>query len=125
LKKIVSTPSAPAAIGPYTQAIVYENLIFVSGQLPLDPTTGAIPESAADQARQSLTNVSRILEAAGSSLSKTLKVCVFLTDLNDFQDVNEVYAELFAGAAYPARSTVQVAALPRGAKVEIDAVAAV
>ncbi|MDR1546666.1 MAG: Rid family detoxifying hydrolase [Deltaproteobacteria bacterium] len=124
MKQAVSSPAAPAAIGPYSQAVVSGGVVYVSGQLPIDPATGQMPAAAADQARQSLKNIAAILEAAGSSLAQALKVGVFLTDLGDFQAVNEVYAELFAGAAFPARSTVQVAALPKGAKVEIDAVAA-
>jgi 2-iminobutanoate/2-iminopropanoate deaminase len=124
MSKAVSTESAPAAIGPYSQAIVSGQLVFVSGQLPLDPKTGQMPGPAAEQARQSLTNVGAILAAAGSSFGQVLKTTIFLTDLADFQAVNEVYASFFAAGSYPARSTVQVAALPRGAKVEIEAVAA-
>jgi 2-iminobutanoate/2-iminopropanoate deaminase len=123
MKKIVSTASAPAAIGPYSQAVISGSLVHVSGQLPIDPATGAIPESAPDQARQSLANIKSVLEAAGSSLAKVLRVGIFMTDLADFQAVNEVYASVFEGTAFPARSTVQVAALPRGVKIEIDAVA--
>jgi 2-iminobutanoate/2-iminopropanoate deaminase len=122
MKNPISTGTAPAAIGPYSQAIVSGSAIYVSGQLPLDPSPGKMPEKAADQARQSLTNISNILTAAGSSLDKVLKVGIFMTDLADFQEVNEVYAAFFSGA-YPARSTVQVAALPRNAKIEIEAIA--
>jgi 2-iminobutanoate/2-iminopropanoate deaminase len=122
MKKQVSTETAPSAIGPYSQAIISGQAVYVSGQLPIDPATGQMPGPAADQARQSLRNIEQILKAAGSSLDKVLRTGIFLTDLADFQDVNEVYASFFSGA-YPARSTVQVAALPRGAKVEIEAVA--
>jgi 2-iminobutanoate/2-iminopropanoate deaminase len=122
MKKAVSAEAAPAAIGPYSQAIICGQLIFVSGQLPINPATGQMPGPAADQARQSLKNIEEILKAAGSSLDKVLRTGIFMTDLADFQAVNEVYASFFSGA-YPARSTVQVAALPRGASVEIEAVA--
>ena len=123
MKKIVATPAAPAAIGPYSQAVISGQAVYVSGQLPIDPATGEMPLPAADQARQSMKNIGAILEAAGSSLEKVLRTGIFLTDLADFQAVNEVYASFFPQGAYPARSTVQVAALPRGAKVEIEAVA--
>ncbi|MDR2442597.1 MAG: RidA family protein [Deltaproteobacteria bacterium] len=122
MKSVVSTPSAPAAIGPYSQAIISGAMVYLSGQLPIDPATGQMPQSATDQARQSLENISRILVAAGSSMAKVVRVGIFMTDLADFQAVNEIYATFFEGD-YPARSTVQVAALPRGAKIEIEAVA--
>ena len=122
MKKPVSTGAAPAAIGPYSQAIISGQTIYVSGQLPIDPATCEMPSQAADQARQSLKNIEQILKAAGSSLDKVLRTGIFLTDLAEFQAVNEVYASYFSGA-YPARSTVEVSALPRGAKVEIEAVA--
>ena len=122
MKKQVSTDAAPAAIGPYSQAIICGQTIYVSGQLPINPATSQMPDQAADQARQSLKNIEEILKAAGSSLDKVLRTGIFLTDLADFQAVNEVYASFFSGA-YPARATVGVSALPRGAKVEIEAVA--
>ncbi|MDR1112103.1 MAG: RidA family protein [Deltaproteobacteria bacterium] len=122
MKKPVSTEKAPAAIGPYSQAIVRGDAVYVSGQLPIDPKTGQMPDRAADQARQSLENVKAILEAAGSSMGKVLRVGIFMTDLADFGAVNEVYAT-FLPEPFPARSTVQVAALPKGAKIEIEAVA--
>ncbi|MDR2301075.1 MAG: RidA family protein [Deltaproteobacteria bacterium] len=122
MPKVVSTESAPAAIGPYSQALVSANAVYVSGQLPIDPKTGQMPEKAADQARQSLKNIQAILEAAGSSLQKVLRVGIFMTDLAEFGAVNEVYATFFT-KDFPARSTVQVAALPRGAQIEIEAVA--
>ncbi|MDR2946864.1 MAG: RidA family protein [Candidatus Adiutrix sp.] len=124
MKNIISTEKAPAAIGPYSQAVKCGNMVFVSGQLPLNPATGAFPDSTAEQARQSLTNVKSILEAAGSSLEKVVRVGIFMTDLADFKAVNEVYATFFT-ADCPARSTVQVAALPMGAKIEIEAIAEV
>ena len=120
--KPVATEKAPAAIGPYSQAVISGQLLFVSGQLPIDPATGQMPESAVDQARQSLSNIKAIVEAAGSSMAKVVRTGIFMVDLADFQAVNEVYAGFFSGG-FPARSTVQVAALPRAAKIEIEAVA--
>ncbi|MDR0621131.1 MAG: RidA family protein [Deltaproteobacteria bacterium] len=122
MPKTVATDQAPAAIGPYSQAIISGNFVYVSGQLPLDPKTGQMPAKAADQAKQSLENVKAILEAAGSSLAKAVRVGIFMTDLAYFAAVNEVYATFFKDS-FPARSTVQVAALPRGAQIEIEAVA--
>jgi 2-iminobutanoate/2-iminopropanoate deaminase len=122
MKKVISSNSAPAAIGPYSQAIISGNTIDVSGQLPIDPKTGQMPEKAADQAKQSLANIKAILEAAGSSLNKVLRVGIFMTDLAEFTAVNEVYSGFFTDN-YPARSTVQVAALPKGAQIEIEAIA--
>jgi len=122
MKEVISTDKAPAAIGPYSQAIRSGAQVFVSGQMPLDPATGQMPETSAEQARQCLNNIKAILEAAGSSLDKVVRVGIFMTDLGDFKPVNEVYATFFTDKA-PARATVQVAALPLGAKVEIEAVA--
>ncbi|MDR3038640.1 MAG: RidA family protein [Candidatus Adiutrix sp.] len=124
MKQSIATDKAPAAIGPYSQAIRAGAIIYISGQLPLNPATGLMPEATAEQARQSLTNLKNILEAAGSSLDRVLRVGIFLVDLADFKAVNEVYAGFFTGVC-PARSTVQVAALPLGAKIEIEAVAEV
>ena len=124
MKTVVSTDKAPAAIGPYSQAIKSGSMVYVSGQLPLDPATGKMPEAITDQARQSLTNVKSILEAAGSSLDKVVRVGIFMTNLADFKAVNEIYATFFTGAC-PARATVQVAALPLGAAIEIEATAEV
>lgn len=121
----ISTEKAPAAIGPYSQAVAAENLLFVSGQLPIDPTTGAFAAGdIAGQTRQSLTNLSRILEAAGSSMEKVLKTTVFIQHMDDFAAMNEVYAQFFVGETLPARSAVEVAKLPKGALVEIEAIAA-
>lgn len=122
MKEVISTDKAPAAVGPYSQAIKSGGLVYVSGQLPIDPATGKMPEATTDQARQSLSNVRSILEAAGSSMDKAIRVGIFMTDLADFKAVNEVYATFFTTAC-PARATVQVAALPLGAKIEIEAVA--
>ncbi|MDR1082173.1 MAG: RidA family protein [Deltaproteobacteria bacterium] len=118
----IATKGAPAAIGPYSQAVKTGPFIFVSGQLPLDPATGEMSPDIRGQVSRSLGNIRSILEAGGSSLAKVVRVGVFLTDLKDFQAANEVYGEFFK-EPYPARVTVEVSALPRGAKVEIDAVA--
>jgi 2-iminobutanoate/2-iminopropanoate deaminase len=124
-KQVISTADAPAAIGPYSQAIRMGNLVFASGQIPLHPQTGEIVgETAAEQARQVLENLQAVLQAAGASLQHVVKTTIFLTDLSQFAAVNAVYAEFFPENP-PARSTVQVAALPRGAQVEIEAIAIV
>jgi 2-iminobutanoate/2-iminopropanoate deaminase len=122
-RRIIHTDSAPKAIGPYSQAIRSGELIFCAGQIPLDPVTMKLVEGdITAQTRRALTNLSNVLEAAGSSLSRVVKTTVFLADLNDFQAMNAVYAEFFP-AQPPARSTVQVARLPAGALVEIEAIA--
>ena len=120
----IQTSKAPAAIGPYSQAIDSgAGLVFVSGQLPIIPATGAFPEGGIrEQTRQSLTNAGAILEAAGLSLQNVVKTTVFLADMADFAAMNEVYAEFFA-APYPARSAVAVKTLPNGALVEIECIA--
>ena len=124
MKKVISTSKAPAAIGPYSQAIQVGNLVFASGQIPINPATGNFVEGGVkEQARQSLTNVKAILEEAGLTLDNVVKTTVFLADMNDFADVNAVYAEFFA-EPYPARSAVAVKALPKGALVEIEVIAA-
>lgn len=124
MKKVISTSKAPAAIGPYSQAIQVGNLVFASGQIPIDPATGSFVEGGVkEQARQSLTNVKAILEEAGLTLDNVVKTTVFLADMNDFADVNVVYAEFFA-EPYPARSAVAVKTLPKGALLEIEVIAA-
>lgn len=124
MKKVISTSKAPAAIGPYSQAIQVGNLVYTSGQIPIDPATGSFVEGdVKEQARQSLTNVKAILEEAGLTLDNVVKTTVFLADMNDFSDVNAVYAEFFA-EPYPARSAVAVKTLPKGALVEIEVIAA-
>jgi len=124
-KQAISTPLAPAAIGPYSQAIRSGNLVFLSGQIPLDPQTGDIVEGdAAVQTARVLQNLSAILEAAGSSLGQVLKTTVYLRDLADFAMMNEVYARFFDDTP-PARATVEVARLPRNVSVEIDLIAEV
>lgn len=121
----VKTERAPAAIGPYAQARRAGDLIFVSGQLPIDPATGAFNSGeAAQQAKQSLENIKAIAEAAGTGLARTVKTTIYLTDLSTFAAVNEVYASFFE-APYPARACVEVSALPKGAQVEIEAVIAI
>ena len=122
--KVISTTNAPAAIGPYSQALRTGNMMFVSGQIPVDPATGKMADTIEEQAKQSLTNLKNILEAEGLSLANVIKTTVFLADLNDFAKVNEVYASFFE-APYPARSCVQVAAIPKGAGVEIECIAVV
>ena len=119
----VSTEKAPQAIGPYSQAIVAGDLVFTSGQIPLDPKTQQIVQGdARAQAERVMENLSAVLSAAGASFATVVKTTIFLADLNDFAAVNEVYGKRFPNAP-PARSTVQVAALPKGARVEIDLVA--
>ena len=119
----ISTTNAPAAIGPYSQAIKVSGLVFVSGQLPIDPATGAFAEGGIKElTRQSLTNMKAILEEAGTSMANVVKTTVFLADMNDFAAMNEVYAEFFA-APFPARSAVAVKTLPKGALVEIECIA--
>lgn len=121
----ISTKNAPTAIGPYSQAIKVGNLIYTSGQIPIDPATGALVAGGIkEQTRQSLLNVQAILKEAGLSMSSVVKTTVFMADMNDFADMNAVYAEFFT-EPYPARSAVAVKALPKGALVEIEVVAAV
>ncbi len=126
MKNIVSTTSAPAAIGPYSQGVATTGLVFTSGQLGLDPATGAFAEGGiAAQTRQSLSNVKAVLEAAGSGMDKVIKTTVYLKDMNDFAEMNKVYAEFFGEGGYPARSAIEVARLPKDGLVEIEAIAAV
>lgn len=121
--KVISTAKAPAAIGPYSQAIQVGSLLYTSGQLPIDPATGVFAVGGIkEQTRQSLTNVKAILEEAGLSMSNVVKTTVFMADMNDFADMNAVYAEFFS-APYPARSAVAVKTLPKAALVEIEVVA--
>lgn len=119
----IYTDNAPAAIGPYSQAIEVDGFIYASGQLPVDPATGSFPEGGIkEQTRQSLTNVQSILKAAGTDLGHVVKTTVFLASMDDFAAMNEVYAEFFS-QPYPARSAVAVKQLPKGALVEIEVVA--
>ena len=123
--KAISTKKAPAAIGPYSQAIRVGNLVYTSGQIPIDPATGAFVEGGIkEQTRQSLTNVRAILAEAGLAMSDVVKTTVFMADMNDFAEMNGVYAEFFS-EPYPARSAVAVKTLPKGALVEIEVIAAI
>ena len=120
--KKISTKNAPAAIGPYSQALDLGNLVFVSGQIPIDPATGTMADTIEEQAKQSLTNLKNILAEAGLGMENVVKTVVFLADLGDFAAVNAVYETFFADP-FPARSCVQVAGIPKGAKVEIECIA--
>ena len=123
MKKVISTSKAPAAIGPYSQAIQVGNFVYTSGQIPIDPATGQFAEGGIkEQTRQSLLNVKAILEESGLTMSDVVKTTVFMADMNDFADMNSVYAEFFS-EPYPARSAVAVKTLPKGAWVEIEVVA--
>ncbi|MBR1448178.1 MAG: RidA family protein [Prevotella sp.] len=120
--KAIKTEKAPAAIGPYSQAIEVGGLVFASGQLPIDPATGTFPESIQAQTRQALTNAKAILQAAGADMTDVVKTTVLLADIADFAAMNEVYAEFFS-EPYPARSAFAVKAVPKGALVEIECIA--
>jgi 2-iminobutanoate/2-iminopropanoate deaminase len=125
LRTPVSTDDAPEAIGPYSQAIRTGSLLFCSGQIPLDPSTGEIvKEDVAGQARRCLENLSAVCEAAGASLSQAVRCTVYLADMGDFARVNEIYAEFFEGDDPPARVAIAAAGLPKGAEVEVDAIVA-
>lgn len=122
MKKIVSTPNAPAAIGPYSQAVELNGTVYVSGQLPVNPATGTMPDGIEAQTRQSLENIGAILKEAGLGFNDIVKTTVFMADLSMFGAMNAVYAEFFPESK-PARACFQVAALPKAALVEIEAVA--
>ena len=123
-KKVISTDKAPKAIGPYNQAIVYENTIYCSGQIAIDPETNEfIGGDITAQTNQVFKNIINVLEASGSDISKVLKCNVYLKDINDFATVNEIYASYFEGTDYPARSAVEVSNLPKGALIEIEVIA--
>lgn len=124
MKKAISTEKAPGAIGPYSQATRFGNMIITSGQIPVNPETGEMPKTIKEQTRQSLENVKAILEEAGVSMDNVVKTTVFLDNMNDFAQMNEVYAEFFKGT-YPSRSAVEVARIPKDALVEIEAIAVV
>lgn len=123
MKTVIATEKAPAAIGPYSQGIQAGSLIITSGQLPIDPATGAFPATIEEQTRQSLENCKAVLAAAGATMENVIKTTVFLSDMNNFAAMNEVYAEFFSEGGYPARSAVEVARLPKDALVEIEVVA--
>lgn len=122
-KKVLHTEKAPAAIGPYSQAIEVNGFVFASGQIPIDPATGEMVQGdVKEQTRQALTNASEVMKAAGIDLSHVVKTTVFLADMNDFAAMNEVYATFFS-APFPARSAVAVKTLPKGALVEVECIA--
>lgn len=124
MKKPIATTNAPAAIGPYAQANIVGNLIFASGQLPVDPATGNIVEGGIEeQTKQSLTNVKAVLEAAGSSMDKVVKTTCFIKNMDDFSKMNAVYSTFFTEGQYPSRSAVEVARLPKDALVEVEVIA--
>ncbi len=122
MKKVISSPLAPGAIGPYSQAIEVNGMLFLSGQLPIDAATGLMAEGIEEQAKQSLSNIKHILEEAGLTMANVVKTTVFLADMSLFADMNEVYSTFFEGE-YPARSAVAVKALPKDALVEIECIA--
>lgn len=122
MKKIIATPNAPKAVGPYSQAVEVNGTLYVSGQIPVNPVDGTVPSDIAEQAHQSLKNIGAILEAAGYSYKDVVKTTVLLADIADFKAVNAVYAEYFT-ENMPARACFQVAALPMGVGIEIEAVA--
>lgn len=119
--KQISTDKAPAAIGPYSQAIKSGNMLFCSGQIPVDPETGIIPDGVKAQAEQALTNVKNLIAAAGSSIENVIKTTVFIKDMNDFAVINEIYAKYFT-EPFPARSCVEVARLPKDVLLEVEAI---
>ena len=121
-KEIISTKKAPSAIGPYSQGMIVGDLVFTSGQIPLNPENGQLVTEISKATVQVMENLSAVLEAAGSSLEKVIKTTIFLQDLNDFEKVNEIYGDYFKDNL-PARSCVQVAKLPKGAIIEIEAIA--
>lgn len=122
MKKVISTDKAPVAIGPYSQAIEVNGMVFTSGVIPVVPATGEIPEGSVAQAKQALTNLSNLLKAAGCSMENVIKTTVFIKEMDDFGAINEVYKTFFEGDC-PARSCVEVARLPKDVMIEIEAVA--
>lgn len=122
-KKVISTSKAPAAIGPYSQAIEVNGFVFASGQIPIIPETGELAQGIEAQTKQALTNVKAIMEASGLTMSNIVKTSVFIKDMNDFAKVNEIYATFFEGD-YPARSCVEVARLPKDVLIEVEVIAA-
>ena len=122
MKQVISTDKAPAAIGPYSQAIEVNGMVYTSGVIPVDPATGEIPAGVEAQARQAFGNLSSLLEAAGTSMAQAVKTTVFIKEMNDFGKINEIYAEYFT-KPYPARSCVEVARLPKDVLLEIEVIA--
>lgn len=122
-KEIINTSNAPSAIGPYSQGVKAGNMLFISGQIPVNPISNEIPKTIEEQTKQSLENVKAILKEAGATLDSVVKTTVFFTDLNDFVKMNEVYATYFNGEIKPARAAIEVARLPKDVKIEIEAIA--
>ena len=122
MKKVIATDKAPAAIGPYSQAIEVNGMVYTSGIIPVDPATGNIPEGSVAQAEQAFLNMKNLMEAAGTDISQVVKTTVFIKEMNDFGAINEVYAKYFT-EPYPSRSCVEVARLPKDVMLEIEAIA--
>ena len=122
-KEIIQTPNAPAPVGPYSQAVKAGNTLYCSGQIPLNPANGTIPDGIEVQTRQVLENLEAVLKAGGADFGSVVKTTVFLKDMNDFPAMNTIYAEAFGETSAPARSTVQVARLPKNVLIEIDVIA--
>lgn len=123
MQKVISTDKAPAAIGPYSQAVEVNGFVFTSGVIPVDPATGIIPGGIEAQATQALTNITNLIEASGASVDKVIKTTVFIKEMNDFAKINEIYAKFFK-EPFPARSCVEVARLPKDVLLEIEAIVA-
>lgn len=123
MSKVISTDKAPSAIGPYSQAIEVNNMVYTSGVIPVDPATGVIPEGVEAQANQAFSNLKNLIEAAGANINQVVKTTVFIKEMNDFAKINEIYATYFE-EPYPARSCVEVARLPKDVLLEIEAVVA-
>ena len=122
MKKAISTDKAPAAIGPYSQAIEVNGMVYTSGVIPVNPATGEIPSGVEAQAEQAFSNMAALLEAAGTDMASVVKTTVFIKEMNDFAKINEIYAKYFTGT-FPARSCVEVARLPKDVLLEVDAIA--
>ena len=123
MSKVISTDKAPAAIGPYSQAIEVNGMVFTSGVIPVDPATGVIPEGVEAQATQAFTNLTNLVEASGAAMSQVVKTTVFIKEMNDFGKINEIYAKFFK-EPYPSRSCVEVARLPKDVLLEVEAIVA-
>lgn len=123
MQKVISTDKAPGAIGPYSQAIEVNGMVFTSGVIPVDPATGVIPEGVEAQATQAFTNLTNLVEASGAAISQVVKTTVFIKEMNDFGKINEIYAKFFK-EPYPSRSCVEVARLPKDVLLEVEAIAA-
>ncbi len=123
MQKVISTDKAPGAIGPYSQAIEVNGMVFTSGVIPVDPATGVIPEGVETQATQAFTNLTNLVEASGAAMSQVVKTTVFIKEMNDFGKINEIYAKFFK-EPYPSRSCVEVARLPKDVLLEVEAIVA-